>query len=299
MNKSDTQTGKSTDDEGTTSTTTSNGRNSTDQLIPADAIDDHAATLKKAANAGAQKSSGGGGCLETAQAATDTRNRRTVLSGALAAIVSVGALPLSAGADSDSGNSDDAAGDTDIGPDDITVETPPAAEQARAEARALTNDDVQAIRTEFIGEGWTPAGDRVLRTEVHDDGTEFYTVVIEFSTPADEDATVLYNDHDGAASGLHAEHVDLSGDGENDHWELTSYSVSGGAVVTETDTIENFRGCSNVNWGCVAGIAGSYATMFGACAICSGSLTPPACAVCIGAVGGHLSLHTLCPWCHD
>lgn len=220
-----------------------------------------------------------------------------VLASALAAVVSVGAVPLPGAADP--AGSDEGA---EIDPVDITVETPRAAEQARVEARALTNDDVQAIRNEFIREGWTPAGDRVTETHNDETGESAMTVTWEFSVSgSDEQATIVYMGQEATASGLHSEHVDLSGDGESDHYHLTSYTVSGGAVVTETetDTVENFRGCSNVNWNCVFNIAARYSLIVPACVPCAAGKIP-FCVPCIGA--GVVAIDYAdsgCHWCHD
>lgn len=102
-----------------------------------------------------------------------------------------------------------------------------------------------------------------------------------------------------ATQAVHTAHVDRSNNGTNDHWEATVYTVTGDeTVATETVTVENFGGCDDVNWPCVTEIAATYAAMFGSCAMCSASLTPPTCAVCLSAVGWHLAAQH-CPWCND
>jgi hypothetical protein len=274
MNESDTQTGKSTDDD----------RSIESEHDPTHAdVTEHADRLNRAAD-------DGGGCLETAHTAAAERSRRSVLAGALAAAVSVGAVPGLASADDD-GTVDD--------PEDITVETPPEAEQARAEADALTDGGVSAIRSEFAANGWSASGQSIAKTTADVDGetVEYYSVTMAYSVSNDdEQAVITYNTYNESASGMHAAHVDLSGDGENDHWEVTSYEYTGGSVVTTEETIENFRGCSNVNWDCVADIASANLLLAG-CAACAGSLAPPACAVCIGTVI-NWGRAVRCSWCH-
>lgn len=74
----------------------------------------------------------------------------------------------------------------------------------------------------------------------------------------------------------------------------------GGGMALRSEVVEipNFGGCDDVYWPCVAEIAASYATMYGSCAMCASSLTPPTCAVCLSAVGFHLAAQH-CPWCNN
>lgn len=248
----------------------------------------------------------GGGCLEAAHAASDTRTRRSALKGAVTTLIGMGVIPTATASQPTDSRVESEDGDGEGGrypdPEDVVIETPPEAERARVLSNALTNDDVDTLRQYFIEQGWSPTGERVIKTVVDNTTeTDYYTVVLEFNTD-EEDTTahIIYNSLEEHASGLYEEHVDLSGDGENDHFKVTAYTVENGTVVTETDTIENFLGCNDVNVRCVAAIASTHIGTIAACASCgatSGVLVP-ACGACVSTAIARFGA-TLCEWCKD
>lgn len=169
---------------------------------------------------------------------------------------------------------------------------------------AIKQDQVQLVGTAISEDGYSFYRDdaEVLYIRGHGVDDPFYTVYLHGESDADPENTtgiVVWSQHeeiDTKAIGI--AHKDYSGDGHEDHYQISYYNLMGSSLVFRSRRMENFGGCDNVNWPCVSRIAGSYAAMYGSCAICASSLTPPTCAVCLGAVGFHLASQH-CPWCND
>ena len=262
----------------------------------------------------------GGGCMEAAEAMTEIRrnhghdtgtesgsvdggeglerSRRTFLS----AVTGIAALGVAGAAAAAEQEPEDVEGEEELDVPDVTVYRVTGRGRWVVARTVLRKPEVRKLGREMNREGYPlKVKDAVVTyTEIGDPVEE--TVVSAFipgRSPDGESVTLVWSTSNEIETHvLRSEHVDTSGDGENDHWNLTSYTVEGGDVVTRTEVVENFGGCSNVHWPCVAEIAATYFAMFGSCALCAGSLTPPTCALCLSSVGWHLAAQH-CPWCRD
>jgi hypothetical protein len=170
-------------------------------------------------------------------------------------------------------------------------------------AEALSDSEVKQLRQAFVGRGWTPnVGDAtVIETDDPEEGAYYHTVTIPFRThKSQEDAYIVWTNSDMAETmGQHARRIEPE-DAEA-YWIITTYNAEGGEITTEQEKVLNFLGCSDINPGCIAAIAASYAFLFSECAACAGSagVLVPACAGCVGAVLTWAGAISLCEWCND
>lgn len=169
--------------------------------------------------------------------------------------------------------------------------------------RALGDSRTSKIRKQLVGAGHTPevAEAYTVRTEL--EGERYHTVVIPFSTrEANTQAYIAWSDnpsYEVQVAGFHITH--RTPPNQEAYWDITFLHVEAGEVVVEEDQLENFLGCSNVNWGCVLTLAGAYAGTFIVCASCvatSGWLIT-SCAQCIAAILGSAGATLTCDWCND
>lgn len=169
---------------------------------------------------------------------------------------------------------------------------------------AIDQDTVQLVGTAISDDGYSFYRDdvEVLYTRGPAIDNPYYSVYFHGDNDTDPENTtglVIWSQSDEIdTTAIGIAHVDHSGDGTNDHYQVSQYNLMGESLAFRSQAMENFGGCNDVRWDCVSQIAGSYAAMYGSCAICASSLTPPTCAVCLGAVGFHLASQH-CPWCRD
>lgn len=242
----------------------------------------------------------GGGCLQAAEAATQLRNQeptytRRSLLGAMAGLGATATVPRQEQTDT---------GPEAANPDNIEIVQTSGKLRTLWLKHAIEQDRVQLVGTAISDDGYTFYHEDAEVLYIRGRGVDnpFYTVYLHGENDADPENTtgliVWSQNPEINTKAVAVAHVDHSGDSTNDHYQISQYHVRGGSLAVRSQVIENFGGCDNVNWRCVSRIAGSYAAMYGSCAICASSLTPPTCAVCLGAVGFHLASQH-CPWCRD
>jgi len=197
-----------------------------------------------------------------------------------------------------------AKNDEELEVEDLEVETLRGSERGRAISKAMRDGRLREVvnavqQNDLVNSRNEIAAERVSGI-IDGEYVESLSVRIAYETrDSSVEAYALWNDVGDVAEGVVSEHIDTTGDGEKDHWEITTYVYDDGKIYVETELVENFLGCSSINWPCVAMIASTYAGMFGSCALCASVLGAPACALCISAVLAHLGTQTLCPWCSD
>lgn len=207
----------------------------------------------------------------------------------------------------------DQQGDTVDPMEACTVDRCPPAACRGTVGAALADTRFTALVHRFRENGWRLARHRayVIRTIVHatevdhlDEEATYCSLVVPFTTGRErETAVLLWREHpvgDAAdVGGFHSIHGSTAADVPDDAWQITTYTVTeSGTVATDIHRVDNFLGCNNVNWTCVLDIAAAYAGLFGSCAVCAGSLTPPACALCLSTVLNWMRA-VRCDWCND
>lgn len=249
----------------------------------------------------------GGGCAETWAAVSQFRApcRRSFLTALIAGAAGF-STAQPATADTTTGE--------DVDPDEACTVTRCHPTQGRDIAGTAASDHrFTALFRRFRDNGWRPNRNTtyIVTTTIHadhvdelDEDVTYCSLVVPFDTGRNrETAVLLWREHPTtdatAVSGFHSIHGSTAADVPDDHWELTAYTLDAdGTVATDTEQLENFLGCRNVNWPCVLDLAAAYAGMFGSCALCSGVLTAPSCALCISTVLNWMRA-VRCEWCHD
>lgn len=161
--------------------------------------------------------------------------------------------------------------------------------------RAIEQNSVQLVGQAISDDSYTFYRDdaEVLYTRGPAIDDPFYTVYLHGEHDTDSANTtglVVWSQNEEIdTTSIGIAHVDHDGDGQGDQYRVNQYNLMGKSMAVRSEAVENFGGCEDVYWPCVAEITASYAAMCGSCALCASSLTPPTCAVCLGAVGFHLA----------
>ncbi|WP_157972348.1 hypothetical protein [Saliphagus sp. LR7] len=185
-----------------------------------------------------------------------------------------------------------------------------------------SDDEVEKLDVYFTDRGWerVPEQEMITRTTNSDyiEEEEYHTIILPYHSESESQTFIFWSSLNQVPSvGYHITKLDTEpylnnlGELSNNYGETTisdggkskhkykreKKQVIGGDVESETTTITSIKECGDVDWQCVASIAGSSLGALAACGACATTLEPLSCTACLGTVLQQGEGH--CEWCND